>query len=1261
MGTTTVGTIGLNMVLNSSSFRKQLNNVQNQANSAGTKMSSAFKKIGTAIAAAFSVKAVTSFAKACTAAADIQTEMETKIATVMRQRMKASDETIQKIKDYASAQQELGVVGDEVQLSGAQQLSTFLKTDDALKTLIPAMNNLAVQQNGVNVGTSDMVNIGNLMGKVMQGQTSALTRVGVTFTEAQEKVLKYGNEQERAAMLAQVITDNVGEMNKAIANTPAGQIQKLKNSFGDMQETLGRSLQNVFAPLLKYLNSAVSKLSELALKFEEFTQKLFGNANSTSVATAGAVSDAVNSVSSLTDEADSSSSALDNITESAEKAKRSVAGFDKLNIITQDTSTTTNASDSDNSTAVSNGKNSPIATAMDNLTSSWNTKSKKLLDSVKGTIGKIKTAISEVGKSWSRVWNNGTGQKFLGNIKNLISDIIDNLGSVADAFTKAWNKAGLGDRVIQSFIDKANSLIELINIIAVDFGEVWNNGTGERIWGNILSIIRNCNNATKTLRDKIKEAWEKNDTGKKLWGDILGIVEDITGFLNDMSEIHLEWLEDLDLSPLMTGVEKLAGAFRELLKACGDKLKTVYKNILLPLAKWTIEKGVPKLVEMLAKALKAISNAVKNISDKTLYAIAGGIAAVATAVVAFKAGQAIANGISKVKNAIKLFTTTISANPLLAIASAISGIVIAAKSYAEIEWSNSSLKKEVDKTAELADEWGDLADEMSTKIDEINDTELTMKVDFENVDKMKDRLKEIIDDGTIDENEEGDYKTIVDLLGEKVDGFTDDWNTLTLEEIDGKIVIKDNIDDVNQKLDDLVANWEIAQAKMTFREVYSSLQTDVAKQKIKMEVEDKSSDIDKSKQELIDYIFEKSSLSKKESELLTNELIKQKGDIEKTNKSLIEQFDSGGISSSEYKNLYFALNDNHKHSFESVFGWNNWDNGTSNHIKEVVESISEMNEEQSRAKDTYDGLVDAMNEYESAYVATSGKAKNYNDYIKLSTEHNLSHDAVLLLLKDDGITTWEELEKAAKKSNDEVKGTLDETDNKFQESSRRAKAASNNTTVTIEKHTLKAKSSVENNLANGVPNAISTMWQRIKGVFTDGDGFVKIKDAIWGVFKNAINALISGINSLIRKPFDMLNGAFDNVRNFEFFGQKVFDWLPKIEAPQIPKLAKGGIVKAPTLAVVGDNAGANTGNPEVIAPLNKLQQMINTSNGQDVAILGQILDYLKRIYEMFVVFRNNGGNMYEFVAKLNGSTLFAEIVNQNELYKKRHNGKSAFA
>ena len=211
------------------------------------------------IAAYLSYNAIVGGVKNFAAAANTQIEAETKLGTIMRQRMGATDDMIQSIKNLASEQQNLGVIGDEVQMAGAQQLSTFLSTTDALKTLMPAMNNLAAQQNGVNASSGDLVNIGNLMGKVMQGQVGALTRVGVTFSEAQEKVLKYGTEQERAAMLAQVITDNVGEMNSILAKTPAGQMTQVSNELGDMKEIAGYALM----PALLALNAVIKNNATL--------------------------------------------------------------------------------------------------------------------------------------------------------------------------------------------------------------------------------------------------------------------------------------------------------------------------------------------------------------------------------------------------------------------------------------------------------------------------------------------------------------------------------------------------------------------------------------------------------------------------------------------------------------------------------------------------------------------------------------------------------------------------------------------------------------------------------------------------------------------------------------------------------------------------------------------------------------------------------------------------------------------------------------
>ena len=211
-------------------------------------------------------------------------------------------------------------------------------------------------------------------------------------------------------------------------------------------------------------------------------------------------------------------------------------------------------------------------------------------------------------------------------------------------------------------------------------------------------------------------------------------------------------------------------------------------------------------------------------------------------------------------------------------------------------------------------------------------------------------------------------------------------------------------------------------------------------------------------------------------------------------------------------------------------------------------------------------------------------------------------------------------------------------------------------------------------LIDFITGVFSGDWKKAwQGIY---DFFKGIWDGICAVFKFIINAIIDGINALWTGIYNFVSGVVNSIGGIAgvigaAFGQ---DWsfsmpenpplIPRFEEPtESParKFAKGGIVKAPTLAVVGDNAGANSGNPEVISPLNKLQGMLDNSGGQDTVILTQILDLLKHIYEMFIIFRNNGGNTYSFTAELEGSTLFEEMIRQDELYRRRHNGKSAFA
>lgn len=225
----------------------------------------------------------------------VQEVAETKLSTVMQQRMGATEAEIQSIKDLAAAQQEIGVIGDEVQLSGAQQIATFLTEKDSLEALVPAMNNLLAQQKGLNATTGDAVQVGNLMGKAMMGQVDALKRVGITFTEAEANVMKYGTEQERAAMLAQIITNNVGEMNAQLAQTESGKQQQLANAIGDVKEQIGGLVNGAlpFVTIAAQSTAALASITTLITGVKTLSAVMYANAKAFAVSTAAYIKNKV--------------------------------------------------------------------------------------------------------------------------------------------------------------------------------------------------------------------------------------------------------------------------------------------------------------------------------------------------------------------------------------------------------------------------------------------------------------------------------------------------------------------------------------------------------------------------------------------------------------------------------------------------------------------------------------------------------------------------------------------------------------------------------------------------------------------------------------------------------------------------------------------------------------------------------------------------------------------------------------------------------
>ena len=157
----------------------------------------------------------------------------------------------------------------------------------------------------------------------------------------------------------------------------------------------------------------------------------------------------------------------------------------------------------------------------------------------------------------------------------------------------------------------------------------------------------------------------------------------------------------------------------------------------------------------------------------------------------------------------------------------------------------------------------------------------------------------------------------------------------------------------------------------------------------------------------------------------------------------------------------------------------------------------------------------------------------------------------------------------------------------------------------------------------GCMDVLKGIIEFITGVFS-GDwekAWNGIKDIFKGIWEMMVNLVKAPVNLIIGVINGMISGVVAGinlvVRAINSISVDIPDWVPlvggkhigfnlsEVTAPQIPTLAKGGVLTSPTLAMVGEYAGADN-NPEIVTPQSILKETIDASNGEVVSALYQM-------------------------------------------------------
>ena len=95
----------------------------------------------------------------------------------------------------------------------------------------------------------------------------------------------------------------------------------------------------------------------------------------------------------------------------------------------------------------------------------------------------------------------------------------------------------------------------------------------------------------------------------------------ISKWFMKLKEITLDWWKTVDIEPITKAWERLTAAVKDFVSIVDSALYWAYTNVLLPLAKWTIEKGAPAVVNLLASAFELLNAVLRKLAPvfKDLY------------------------------------------------------------------------------------------------------------------------------------------------------------------------------------------------------------------------------------------------------------------------------------------------------------------------------------------------------------------------------------------------------------------------------------------------------------------------------------------------------------------------------------------------------------------------------------------------------------------------------------------------------------------
>lgn len=499
-----------------------------------------------------------------------------------------------------------------------------------------AENNALKMSKGISLLSEDMASFYNLdsseafnkLRAGLTGETEPLKALGILVDENTVKQVAYSEgiaengaeltQQQKVLARYVAILKQTGNAQGDLARTidsPANQLRLLKNQVSQLGLAFSNFLMPIISAVLPYI-TAFAKVVTLALN----SLAKFMGLKSTN---------ASNETSKISSNVGGLGSGLDDANKKAKKLKGTLASFDEMNVL-QDNSSDSSSTGSGGGGAGAGGLDFDLGEYDAHL--DW------VSSKTDAIVEKIKNAFKSVGSVINSIWKSEPVQAFAGAVtsygqfvfdfwstlgqnlwqnlqltwSNIEGNLSTSLSNMSNLWTNFWTDIQVGIETWgQPIIDGVSGLFNSIWLDAVDPAIQ----LISKAWADFSGILLNLwNEHGEPLINNIGEFATKTIAlFQSIWDNVLEPI--ITPFLETLS-----WLWDEHISKI---VEKTGDFVGKLVNGALE----IYNKFIQPIALWLLEKLAPAWAFLSNAVIGVLGSILAVISDVigSIIGIFGGI------------------------------------------------------------------------------------------------------------------------------------------------------------------------------------------------------------------------------------------------------------------------------------------------------------------------------------------------------------------------------------------------------------------------------------------------------------------------------------------------------------------------------------------------------------------------------------------------------------------------------------------------------------